>query len=301
MKDVNILAVAAKDDGYSYNGGRINDTVDIGFANVTIDESYLPLLKISFVAGRNFSKEFPSDSSHSVIVNETFVKKANWKNPIGQLVSLGDSKYSVIGVVKDYHFQSLSQEIVPELFSMRTQNDYGMAYIKIKPKSATESLKHIQSTFKKLFPLSPYTYIFKDQENLKNYESEAKWKQIILFGAILTIFISCIGLFGLSVLAAEKRTKEIGIRKVLGASIKGVVAILSRDFLKLVFISFVIAIPVAWMVANKWLQNYPYRISLSWQIFAAAGALVIFIALATVSFQAIRAAIANPVKSLRTE
>jgi len=156
-------------------------------------------------------------------------------------------------------------------------------------------------TFKKLFPLSPYSYIFKNEQNFKSYEAEAKWKQIMLFGAILTIFISCIGLFGLSVLSAEKRTKEVGIRKALGASVKNVVTILSKDFLKLICIALIIAIPVAWLVANKWLQNYPYRITLSWGLFAFAAILVIMIALITVSFQAIRAAIANPVKSLRTE
>ena len=162
-------------------------------------------------------------------------------------------------------------------------------------------MHYIETTFKKLFPLSPFSFVFKDQENLKNYEAEAKWKQIILFAAILTIFISCIGLFGLSVLSAEKRTKEIGVRKVMGASVSRVVTILSKDFLKLVSIALVIAMPLSWLAANKWLQNYPYRIALSWLLFALAGLLIIFIALATVSFQAIKAAIANPVKSLRTE
>jgi putative ABC transport system permease protein len=162
-------------------------------------------------------------------------------------------------------------------------------------------LKTIQKTFKQLYPLSPYSYVFMNDQNRKNYEAEAKWKQIMLFGAILTIFISCIGLFGLSVLSAEKRTKEIGIRKVLGASVQRVVTILSKDFLKLVFISLIISIPLAWMATNKWLQNYPYRITLSWWLFASGGILVILIALITISFQSIKAAIANPVKSLRTE
>ena len=152
-----------------------------------------------------------------------------------------------------------------------------------------------------MFPLNSYTYTFKDQENLKNYEAEAKWKQIILFGAILTIFISCIGLFGLSVSSAEKRTKEIGIRKVLGASVRSVVSALSKDFLKLVIIALLIATPLAWIAADKWLQNYPYRITLSWWMFTAAGLLVIFIGLLTISFQAIKVAMSNPVKSLRTE
>ena len=136
---------------------------------------------------------------------------------------------------------------------------------------------------------------------MKNYEAEARWKQIMLFAAVLTIFISCIGLFGLSVLAAEKRTKEIGIRKVLGASVSHITTILSKDFLKLVMIALVVAIPVAWLATGKWLENYPYRIDLSWWMFASAVILVILIALITVSFQAIKAAIANPVKSLRTE
>ena len=204
-------------------------------------------------------------------------------------------------MVKDYHFQPLNQEIVPEIFSMRMQNDYGMVYIKIKPNTETASLKLIETTFKKLFPLNSYSYTFKDLENLKNYEAEAKWKQIILFGAILTIFISCIGLFGLTVSTAEKRTKEIGIRKVLGASVRSVISILSVDFLKLIIISLFASIPFAWLAANKWLQNYPYRIKLSWWMFTLASLLVIFIALVTISFQSIKAAVANPVKSLRTE
>ncbi|HEY6977460.1 MAG TPA: ABC transporter permease, partial [Chitinophagaceae bacterium] len=302
MKSPDVIGVAPKDEGYSFNGIKINGDSEMGAANVTIDESYLPLLKIPVIKGRNFSTAFPSDSSHSVIVNETFVKKAGWKDAIGQQVSFGNNeKYTVIGVVKDYHFQSLSQEIVPEIFSMRMQNNYGMVYIKIKPDTETSSLKNIETTFKKLFPLNSYTYIFKDHENMKNYEAEAKWKQIILFGAILTIFISCIGLFGLTVSTAEKRTKEIGIRKVLGASVSSVISILSIDFLKLIVISLFVSMPVAWFTANKWLQNYPYRITLSWRMFALAGILVILIALITISFQAIKAALANPVRSLRTE
>jgi len=301
-KTPDVIDVAAKDEGYSFNEIKINGDSGIGAANVTIDESYLSLLKIPVLKGRNFSTDFPSDSSHSVIVNETFVKKAGWKDAVGQQVSFGDNgKYTVVGVVKDYHFQPLNQEIVPEIFSMRMQNDYGMVYIKIKPNTETASLKLIETTFKKLFPLNSYSYTFKDLENLKNYEAEAKWKQIILFGAILTIFISCIGLFGLTVSTAEKRTKEIGIRKVLGASVRSVISILSVDFLKLIIISLFASIPFAWLAANKWLQNYPYRIKLSWWMFTLASLLVIFIALVTTSFQSIKAAVANPVKSLRTE
>ncbi len=289
LKNPNIVDVAAKNGGQWITGARLGNESDISFNYETIDESYIPELKIPLVKGRNFSKDYPADSNNSVIVNESFVKQARWKSPISETVNFFYNKneiYHVIGVVKDYHYRSLNEKIGPQLFTMNTE---------------AESLKYIQKTFKQFFPLSPYSYVFEDQQKLKDYESEAKWKQIILFGAVLTIFISCIGLFGLSVLSAEKRTKEIGIRKVLGASVNSVVTILSKDFLKLVFIALIISIPLARITANKWLQNYPYRITLNWWLFASAAILVIAIALITVSFQAIKAAIANPVKSLRTE
>jgi putative ABC transport system permease protein len=305
MKNPKIEGVAPKDDGISITGAGINGDSGIVFDYGTIDPSFLTLLKIPILEGRNFSAKFPSDSSQSVIVNQSFVKKAGWKNPIGQQVVFGDKsnqqRYSVIGVIKDYHFQPLNQEIIPELLTMSSGSDFGTLYIKIEPKSETASLNYIEKTFRKLFPLAPFSFQFKDEENRKNYEAEAKWKQIVLFGAVLTIFISCIGLFGLTVLSAESRTKEIGIRKVLGASTGLVVAILSKDFLKLIIISLLLSIPLAWIAADKWLRNYPYRITLSWRMFIAGGMLVIFIALATISYQAIRAAMANPVKSLRTE
>lgn len=303
MKDPNIIGVAAKNGGYSSTRAKVNGDSTIDFAYETIDESFLPLLKIPVIAGRNFSKDFPSDSSNSVLINESFAKQAGWKKPLGQEVNFWykNKKYSVIGVVKDYHFEALSKKIGPQLFTMEPGNAFGMAYIKIRPNTAGSSLVYIQKTFKSLFPLTPYSYNFKQDENGKNYQAEAKWKQIMLFGAILTIFISCIGLFGLSVLSAEKRTKEIGIRKVLGASVSSIITTLSADFLKLVILSMLVAIPSAWLAAGKWLDHYPYRISLSWWMFSIAAILVVIIALATVSFQAIKAALANPVKSLRTE
>jgi putative ABC transport system permease protein len=303
-KNPEILGVSAKNNGRWQTGAKLANDSTISFAYETVDESYISLLKIPLVAGRNFSTSFPADSNNSVLVNESFVKQAGWKNPIGETVNFfynNNEIYHVIGVVKDYHFASMNEKIIPQLFTMKNDNLYGTYYIKTRPNTQTASLKLIQKTFKQFYPLSPYSYVFKDQQNLENYKEVNKWKQIILFGAILTIFISCIGLFGLSVLSAEKRTKEIGIRKVLGASVRNVVSILSTDFLKLVFISLFIAIPLSWLAANKWLQNYPYRITLSWELFATGGMLVICIALATVSFQAVKAAVANPVKSLRTE
>ena len=304
LNDPNIISVAPRNGGQWGTAAKLSSDSTMNFDYETVDEAFLPTLKIPLVQGRNFSPDFPSDSANSILVNESFAKQAGWKSPLGQTINFwydNNKKYNVIGVVKDYHYQPLNQKIGPQVFTMKKDNPYGMAYIKIKPNTAAASLKTIRKIFKQLFPLTPYSYTFKNEENLKSYEAESKWKQIMLFGAILTIFISCIGLFGLSVLSTERRTKEIGIRKVLGASVKGVATILSKDFLKLVFISVVIAIPLAWLATSKWLENYPYRISLNWGLFASAALLVIMIALITVSFQAIKAAIANPVKSLRTE
>ncbi|HET9826830.1 MAG TPA: FtsX-like permease family protein, partial [Chitinophagaceae bacterium] len=304
MKNPNIIGVAFKNGGSWSQSAKVNGETQIQFIGETVDESYIPLLRIPVTEGRNFSKEFPSDSSHSVLVNETFVKTAGWKNPIGQEVNFWESngkKYAVIGVVRDHHYQSLTRKIEPQLFATDPNISFGKTFIKINAAGETATLGFIEKVFKQIFPLSPYSYVFMDQENQKNYEIEARWKQILLFGAILTIFISSIGLFGLSVLAAEKRTKEIGIRKVLGASISSVITTLSKGFLKLVITALFIAMPISWLAANKWLENYPYRITLGWSMFIEAALLVIFIALATVSFQSIQAAMANPVKSLRTE
>lgn len=304
LKNPNIVDVAANNVGREYTSAKIANDSIINFCYATIDESYIPGLKIPIVQGRNFSKDYPADPANSIIVNEAFVEKAGWKNSIGQSLNFfydGNEIYHVVGVVKDYHFQSLDRKIAPIVFTMKSEKSYSHFYIKIKPNTNTASLKYIQRTFKDIFPLSPYSYIFKNDENISRYESEAKWKQIMLFSAILTIFISCIGLFGLSVLAAEKRTKEIGIRKVLGASVESIVTALSKDFIKLVLIALVISIPFAYIVANKWLENYAYRIKVGWWLFASSAILVICIALCTVSFQAIKAAMSNPAKSLRTE
>jgi putative ABC transport system permease protein len=305
LKNTNIAGIGTKNYRPPGDEGKWGMSVKnaagstINYQPETIDENYFPVLKIPLVAGRNFSTAYPADSTQSVIVNESFVRAAKWKNPIGEIVNTNHSTYQVVGVVKDYHFASLTKKITPQLFNMN--GSYGTYYIRIKPNTAATSLKWIQKTYQQFYPMSSYAYVYKNDENRIQYAEVEKWKQIILFGAILTIFISCIGLFGLSVLAAEKRTKEIGIRKVLGASVQNIVTTLSTDFIKLVVIAWMIASPLVYIAANKWLQNYPYRITISWWLFASAGVIVILIALFTISFQSIKAAIANPVKSLRTE
>ncbi|MES2797437.1 MAG: ABC transporter permease [Bacteroidota bacterium] len=302
LKNPNIAGVSVKNVGVRGTGTKNSIGSTVYFVDETIDENYLPLLKIPLIEGRNFSTAFPTDAKQSVIVNESFVKAANWKTPVGETISkLGNSNdmYRVIGVVKDYHFASLTKKITPQLFSMN--GSYGSYYIRIKPNTVSESLKWIQKKYQEFYPMSPYSYVFKNDENSRQYAEVEKWKQIILFSAILTIFISCIGLFGLSVLSVEKRTKEIGIRKVLGASVQNIATTLSRDFITLVIIALVIASPLAYFAAIKWLQNFPYRILISWWLFVFVAILVVFLALITISYQAIKAALMNPVKSLKTE
>jgi len=302
LKYPGIADVAPKNQGFNNNTVKVNNK-EVNVVIDNIDASYLPLLKIPMAAGRNFSADYPSDATEAVLVNEAFVQQAGWKQAVNkQLTSFENNHtYTVVGVVKDYHFKPLTEKITPQLITMNASADYGMVYIKLKPGTETASLQYIANTFKTLFPLSPFTYNFKDQQNARSYAAEARWKQLLLFSALLTIFISCIGLFGLSVLSAEKRTKEIGIRKVLGASVSSIVSILSADFLKLVFLSLIVAGPLAWVVLSKWLEQYPYCITLNWWMFAAVAVLVTMIALTTVCFQSVKAALANPVKSLRTE
>ncbi|WP_114936951.1 ABC transporter permease [Mucilaginibacter endophyticus] len=302
IKDPDIIDAAPRNGGYNNNTVKVNGDQSINVSVETVDAAYVPLLKIPLLAGRNFSAEYSSDRTSSVLVNEAFVQQAGWKQAIGQQISSFENEtYQVIGVVKDYHYRPLTEKILPQLFTTNPANDYGMMYIRIRPGTETASLQHISKKFKELFPLSPFSYNFKQDQNQQSYTAEARWKGIILFSAVLTIFISCIGLLGLSVLAVEKRVKEIGVRKILGASADRIVMLLSAGFLKLILIALVISIPFAWIATNKWLQYYPYRIALNWWLFASGGILVIFIALITISFQSVKAAITNPVKNLRTE
>ncbi len=302
MKDPSIVAVAARQNGNWGTIARV-DGKEMPFAMDIVDSSFLPVLEIPLAKGRNFSGSFTSDSTHAVMVNEAFMKEAGWEGLNNRQVDFfyDSIKYDVVGVVKNYHYASLLEEIKPQLFIMNPKYEYGQLLIKVKPGPVAATLKHIEKVFKSQQPFVPFKYEFKAERNEKQYSAEQKWKQIILFASILTIFISCIGLFGLATLAAEKRVKEIGIRKVLGASVSSITAMLSNNFLRLVLMAALIAFPVAWFAMNKWLENYPYRISLSVWVFALATVIVSAISLLTVSWQAVKAAIANPVKSLRTE
>jgi putative ABC transport system permease protein len=276
---------------------------EIEFAYKRMDENYLKTLEIPLVKGRNLLEGFPGDSTQSAIINEAFAKQVGWNDPIGKQVDFfwDNRKVTIVGVVKDYHFESLQNKITPMLFVAHPKYGIGQMLIKVDPNNIAAAVKLIESSFKKSFPLQPYSYAFMDAENKNNYKEEAKWKEIISFAAFLSIFISCIGLFGLSILSTEKRTKEIGIRKVLGASVQSVVTLLSSNFLQLVLVAFVIAIPFAWYANDLWLKNFPYRIGISWQVFVMAGLCMMLLAFVTISFQSIRAALMNPVKSLKAE
>ena len=303
MQNPAVEAVSADQGGRWGTLARINNGQDAQFDMKIVDENYFSLLKIPITHGRAFSKAYSTDTAQSVMVNESFVKMAGWKNPLGQTIDFfyNNKKYTVIGIVKDYHFTALNEKIGPQIFLANPQYQLRDVYVKVRPDKTAEVLPFLQTTFKKLFPFQPYDYRFKDVDNAQQYAAEEKWKQIVSFGAILTIFISAIGLFGLSLLAAEKRTKEIGIRKVLGASVAVIARTLSVSFLKLVFLAALIAIPAAAWLSQKWLENYPYRITLHWWMFLSATLLIVVVALLTIGYQSVRAAMANPVKNLRTE
>jgi putative ABC transport system permease protein len=291
-----------------HNGGRRGtsakaDGQEIGFDFEHIDENYFPTLRIPLVRGRNFSPLYPADSNQSVIVNETFVRNAGWKDPIGKTLDFfwENKKMTVIGVVRDFHFRPLNEQIGSELFALGQLSGFVQFNIRVSPVNTPQTLAYIETTFKKLAPYYPFDYTFRKDANLRAYDAQQKWKQIVAFAAAFTIFISCIGLFGLTTLATERRTKEIGIRKVLGASVSHLVQSLTLNFLKLVLLANIVAIPLAWWAVNKWLENFAYHIAIQWWVFAIALLITLLIALSTVAFQALRAAIANPVKSLRVE
>jgi putative ABC transport system permease protein len=266
-----------------------------------VDENYISTLGIKLIAGRNFSSQMASDSL-AMIVNEAFVKKLGQKDPLNQTLyrtSYGLQKYHIIGVIKDFHFSSLKDEIKP--LALYYSEDRGAITARVKTADITGLMSQIESRWKDLTPNNQFSYSFMDADFDATYRSEQRIGTIFICFTTLAICIACLGLFGLAAYAAEQRNKEIGIRKVLGASVSTIVNMLSMDFIKLVFIAIIIASPAAWWAMNKWLEGFAYRISIQWWIVALAGFTALFIAFITISFQSIRAAIANPVKSLRAE
>jgi ABC-type antimicrobial peptide transport system permease subunit len=261
-------------------------------------------MQIKLKAGRNISSAIPSDKHHAVIVNEAFVKTAGLESPVGSQLYTSDrfdkELKTIVGVIEDYHSGSLHEPIKPIVMLVCDWASDGI-WIRIEKQNQQRALKAIEAAYKKAMPTALYEYKFLDELNAQAYEQEQRWQKIVGMAATLSIIICCLGLFGLAHLAAQRRIKEIGIRKVLGATVTSIASLLTKDFLKLVIISLVVASPVAWWVMNKWRQDFAYRINIGWWMFGLAGIIAIIIAMATVSFQAIKAAIANPVTSLRTE
>jgi putative ABC transport system permease protein len=250
--------------------------------------------------GRDFSKALSSDSS-SIILNETALKLMGFKKPLDEFVKWGDKQYKVIGVIKDILRENPFGDVTPAFFILNYDN-VSVINIKLNPElSASKSLSKIETVLKKMNPSSPFIYSFVSEEYAQKFGLEERISKLSTFFAILAIFISCLGLFGLASFMAEQRTKEIGVRKVLGASTANLWALLSKDFVILVIISLLIASPIAYYFMNNWIQNYTFRTEISWWIFVVAGAGALLITLLTVSYQAIKAALMNPVKSLRTE
>jgi predicted permease len=268
--------------------------------HTTVGYGWLKMLNLQLLQGRDFSLEFPTDTN-AYIINETALKLIGYKDPIGRPLSIFGQHYKIIGVVKDFHFKSLHDPIEPLLINLNEQIHWGFIMVKARAGQTREAIASMQKVHRELEPNFPFTFSFTDEEYQHLYNNEQMIGRLSDSFAVLAIFISCLGLLGLAMFTSEQRTKEIGIRKVLGASELNIFGMLSRDFLELVGIALVIASPVAWLLMNNWLREYAYRTNIAWWIFAVAGAGAIGIALLTISFQAIRAALANPVTSLRSE
>ena len=278
-------------------------------SQVVVDPDYLTLYKIPLIAGRNFTND-PNDNAKAYIVNESMAKellkdkpKASYETLIGKHYGFGgmDSAGFIAGVARDFNFNSLHHKI--ETLSIFCQKDWGYSEVsvRINGAKAQEAINHISAGWQKVNPDQPFEYSFLDEHFAEMYTADRAVSKVVGILAGLAILISCLGLFGLASYSAERRVKEIGIRKVLGASVQNITAMLSKDFIKLVIISNLIAWPLAWIGVSRWLQDFAYRVPVSWWVFIVAAAIALLIALFTVSFQAIKAAIANPVKSLRTE
>ncbi|MGN6602434.1 MAG: ABC transporter permease [Ginsengibacter sp.] len=273
-----------------------------------IDYNFLQTLDIKPVAGRLYSSDYPEDTSGTVVLNETAVKTLGFKNPeaaVNQNLHFAfrgtTYNFRIIGIVKDFHYEDLHLPIGPYGFQLNNPPMYNYVIVHVKTSNMNNALQSIKNTWHRLDPNEPFDYSFLDKDFQKNYNAETRLSSIVTYFTIIAILISCLGLFGLATFTAEQRIKEIGVRKVLGASVINIVTLMSKDFLKLVGISIIIASPIAWFVMNKWLQSFAYRTSIGWMVFVITTLIAIFIAMLTISFQAIRAAVANPVESLRTE
>jgi len=306
-QNAGVISVSASNrvPGQSFNGyGIIPEGRTLEehlLANVLeTDAHFASAYNIKLTQGRFFDPKLTTDTANSIVINEALAQYLGWKDPVGKKLEIYQArKGSVIGVMKDFNFASLREKIQPLAIILNDNPLY--VSIKLKAGATQITLNAIQKQWKEFDDEFPFDYFFMDEQLNKFYQSDQRLLRVISIFATLAIVIACIGLFGLSIYTAKQRTKEIGIRKVLGASVTGVVALLSKEFIKLVSIAILIASPIAWWAANKWLQDFAYRINIGWGIFVSAGVIALLIAMLTVSFQAVKAAAGNPVRSLRTE
>ena len=281
-----------------WEGRAANDGVK-SFSIIDLDFELLEMLNIQVVEGRSFSKTFATDTLN-YIVNEAAVKLMNVNSPIGKSMRFwGEENGKIVGVVKDFHFNSLHNQIAPMIIRCRPNYTW-LFYIKTTAGNTQDAIAHMQKTHQK-FSALPFTYHFLDQAIENGYKEEQKIQQLSSIFALFAIIISCLGLFGLAMFTANQRIKEIAVRKILGANIFVLFKLLSKDFIKLVGLALLIAVPISWYVMNNWIQSFAFHITIQWWMFVLAGALLLFIALLTVSYQTLKVATANPVKSLRTE
>jgi putative ABC transport system permease protein len=284
--------------GVDWDGKDPNNT--IMFTNTSAGYDFVKTMGLQLKEGREFSPAYGTDTV-GYLLNEEAAKRIAYKDPIGQRLTFWGKKGTIIGVVRNFHFNSLHEPIRPLIIFYGEKEKWGNAIVRTKAGQTKAALKGLEALCRQLNPSFPFTYQFADEQYRNLYKSEEVVHGLANCFAGLAIFISCLGLLGLAMFTAEQRTKEFGIRKVLGAKAGTLFTLLSKDFLVLVLVAFVVATPLAGWAMHKWLQNFAYQISLQWWVFVMAGAMALMIALATVSFQAIRVAVANPVKSLRTE
>ncbi|MGA0559784.1 ABC transporter permease [Larkinella sp. VNQ87] len=272
-----------------------------------VDFDYLQTMGFRLKTGRLFSRQFPGDTNNRMVVNEATLRKFQIpvEKAVGQKLNFDwqgqTHQYEIVGVLNDFHYEDLHQNIEPYGFMLNSRPDYNYIIVHVNTSNLAGVLGFLEQTWKKLRPDDPFEYTFLNEDFQKNYQAEARTSRIVSYFTAISILISCLGLFGLAAFAAQQRTKEIGVRKVLGASVTHIVLLLSKDFLKLVVIAILIASPIAWYAMNQWLQDFAYKIDIPLWIFAVAGGLALLIAFVTVSFQSIKAALMNPVNSLRSE
>ncbi len=305
----NIVRVSAASGENGMSGSQSTRTVagTNGETNIMmriayVDFDFIKTMEMEIIEGRDFSREFATDTSEAIIINETAVRELGWSEPLGKQFEHGDEgkTATVIGVLKDFHYNKLTQEIEPVYMSFRS-NRFNYLQIRIRPENIPATLDFIESTWREHLPDRPYEFDFLDEHFAEIYQAEENVGKLFGAFAFIAIFVACLGLFGLASFTTEQKMKEIGIRKVLGASVGGIVMMLSKRFLKWVAIASVLAFPLAYFTGEKWLDNFVYHTDINLLIFGLAAILVVLVALFTVSFQAIRAALSNPVKALRYE